>query len=59
MGRQTSRKMKDNVSAVLLSAGICGHTGFLVPLSGPQGLVMNPRCFLMTLMMTEQRCLPS
>lgn len=59
MCRQTSRKMEDNFSAALLSAGICGHTGFLTPLSHPQGLVMNPRCFLMTMMMTEQKCLPS
>ena len=59
MCRQASRKTEDNFSATLLSAGIHGHTGSLIPLSNPQGLVVNPRCFLMTMMMTEQRCLPS
>lgn len=51
-------KMEDNFSAAL-SAGICGHTGFLILPSCPQGLIMKPRCFLMTMMMAEQRCPPS
>lgn len=55
MCRQTSRETQDSFSAAL-SAGICGHTGFLIPLSCPQGLTMYPTYFLMTTMMTEQRC---
>lgn len=46
-------------STAPLYARICKHTGFLIHLSHPQGLIINTRCFLMTMTIAKQRCLSS
>ena len=56
-GRHAER-WENNFSAVLPAAAAVGrHTGFLTPASRPQDLIMNPRCFLMTV--AEEKPSPS
>lgn len=38
--------------------GICRHTGFLIPLSHPQGFITNSGGFLMTMMVAEDASPP-